>query len=194
METIKELTPIKGRVTKMTSVVSELVVKDQDSLKNAINILSGIKAVAKAIKEWKDERIKPIKESIKKLEGDVKPYETQCDTSEATVKAKIVAYHQEVAKKEAEAEAKIVKKVEEGKIKVETGARQLEKVEKAKTFVKLDKGSISIKKVKKFEVVNLSKLPVAYHLPDLVAIRQQMVAGVELEGVRYYEEDQVSAR
>jgi len=194
METNKDLAPIKVRVTKMTSVVSDLVIEDQEGLKNAINILSAIKGVQKALKDWKDERIKPIKISIKKLEGDMKPYETSCKDAEDDVKGKMITYHKQVAEAEAKARAKIAEKVESGRIKEETGVKQLEKVQTADTFVKKDKGSISFKKVKKFDIEDLSKLPIAYHLADMVAIRKQMNAGIELPGVRYYEEDSVTAR
>lgn len=194
MEDKKSLTPIKGRVTKMNSTVADLIIKDQATLKVAINILAGIKSVMKSIKEWKDERIKPIKDSIKKLEADVKPFEVSCNDAELEVKNKIASYHREVAERERIEAEKIAKQVESGKIKVETGAKKMDKVEKAETNIKSDKGSVVIKKVKDFEVVDLSKIPLKYHTANLVEIRKAMNEGVELEGVRYFEKEQVAIK
>ena len=190
----KALAPIKARVNKMTAFVESLVISDNKSLKEAIAIRSGIKDVAKQIKTWKDDRIKPLQESISLLRDDVRPLEELCESSTEIVDKKMLAYNKEVEANRKKEEDKINSKVETGKMTIETASKKLETVPEVQTSVKGDKGSVTFKKVKNFRVVDLSKVPIEFHLPDMGAIRKQMYAGIELAGVEYFEEDQIAGR
>lgn len=191
----KDLVPIKARVTKMQAVVSALVVEDEDGVMEASKILTGIKDVQRKIKTYKDARIKPINDALRLLRADLKPIEEHCAENEKIVKDKVITYNTELEKIHREAEAKLAERVEKGTMKIETAARKMEEVSEVTTHISTEKGSMTIKKVKKFRVVDLSLLPLRFHLANEVAIRQRMNAGQsDLPGVEYYEEDQVSAR
>ncbi len=64
----------------------------------------------------------------------------------------------------------------------------MENLDKPVDKVNTQSGKISFKEVEKFEVEDISKLPIEYHLADEVAIRNAMKANIHLEGVRYYKE------
>lgn len=187
----KALAPIKARVTKMTVVVSGLVIKDTVSLRQAIAIRSGIKDVMKQVKEWKDARIKPLQESEALLRADVRPLEDYCKEAEAEVNKKMIAYDDKIKKEEAKKVEKIAEKVEAGKMSIQTASKKMEALPEIKTTVEGDKGKVTFRKHKNFKVVDLSKLPIEYHIADEVAIRKAMYSGIELAGVNYFEETKI---
>ena len=146
------------------------------------------------IKEHKDARLKPINESLKLLRSDYAPLEQYCSEAEFAVKGKMIVYQKNIEEKRLETERKLATRVENGSLKIETAAKKLEAMPEAKTNVQGDKGQIVIKKIKKFRVVDMSLLPIRYHLPDEVEIRRKMNEGIQLQGVEYWEEDNISAR
>ncbi len=190
----KALAPIKTRVKSMTGFVESLEITDTVTLKKAIAIRSGIKDVAKQVKAWKDDRIKPLQESIALLRDDVRPLELACEEATEIVDKKMLDYNRVVEANRKKEEDKINAKVDAGKMSIETASKKLEVVPEVQTSVKADKGQVSFKKVKNFRVVDLSKVPIEFHLADTGAIRKQMYAGIELPGVEYFEEDQVAGR
>ena len=188
----KELTQVTSRLTKMQDVVHALVVKDDASQVEATNILAGIKSIAKQIKDFKDLRIKPINDALKLLRSDYKPVEDYCKEKESIVKGKMIVYHREQEAIRLKKEEALAKRVEKGTMKVETAEKKLEEAPEVQNKVEAEKGSATFRKVKNFEVTDLSKLPIEYHTANTVLIRQEMRSGRELPGVRYFEEDQLA--
>lgn len=191
---IKALAPIKARTTKMQSVVNTLVISDATGLAEAAKVRGAIKDVAKQVKNKKEEITAPLNIALKNVRLLFAPLEAACDEASRNVDLKVIAYNREVEMARQEAEAREAAKVERGSIKVETAARHLEAVPEVQKHVATDKGSITISKIKKFKVVDLALLPVAYLLPNEPEIRRAMHAGTELPGVEYWVEDSVSGR
>ena len=191
----KAIVPIKQRVTKMVGAVNSLKISDPKSLDGAITILSGIKSVAKEITARKKEITDPLNLSLRSARALFAPLEDAYKKAETNVKGKMVVYNREIEDARLEAEAKEAAKVERGSIKIETAAKHLEKTPEAKTHVNSNGGgSMTIKKVKTFKVVDITKIPYEYLKADEVAIRVAMRKDIELPGVEYSLEDSVSAR
>jgi len=191
----KAIVPIKQRVEKMTTVVNELKISDQKSLDISITVLSGIKSVAKEITAKKKEITDPLNQSLRAARALFAPMEDAYKKAEMSVKGKMVVYNREVEEARKKAEEKEAAKVDRGSIKLETAAKHLEEVPEAKSHINSEGGgSVTIKKVKTFKVVDLNKIPIEYLKADEVKIRIAMRNGVELPGVEYGEEDSVSAR
>jgi hypothetical protein len=100
------------------------------------------------------------------------------------------AYQTEQDRIAREKEEKIAARVGEGKgkLKVETAVNKMNEIERAPEKIESEKGKLSFRTVKKFEVQDTGMLPPDYILPDLSAIRKAMLAGLELPGVKYWEE------
>ena len=190
----KALAPIKARATKMQSIVNALVIKDEASLAEATKIRAGIKDVAKQIDAKKKEITTPLNTALKNVRALFAPLETACEESSRAVDQKVIAYNQEIEKTRLAEEERLAGKVEKGQMKPETAAKKLEGLPEIQRHVTTDKGAMTIVKIKKFKVVDLSKVPLQYHLPNETEIRRAMYAGTELTGVEYWTEDQVSGR
>lgn len=191
--TTKELAPIKARVTKMSSVVTDLVVEDAATLKEAVNILSGIKTVAKQMQDHKDARIKPLNQSLKLIRSDYVPMENYCKEAEKIVKGKMIVYDREVEAKANEEAEKIAKRVEKGTMKIETATDKMEKVEHAETKVTGKNDSkAQFRTVSKPYIVDASKLPRKYLIPNVPLINEHALHGVVIPGVEVREEREVA--
>lgn len=185
-----EVSDIKKSLTVADTRISGLVITDQKGLEDAADILGRIKQMGKIIKERKEKITKPLNDALKSARELFAPLESRCADAEGIVKQKILAYHQEVNRKAQEEEAKIAKKVEEGKLKFETGAKKIEAIERVENKVEGKTGTVQVRKIKKCEVVDAEKLPRKYLVPDMQLIKEDAIKnGIEIPGVRVYEEE-----
>lgn len=192
----KELAPIKSRQTKMEKVVNDLSITSDAELAYATKALSGIKDFLKQVATKEKEITGPLTEALKNTRALFLPFKVSAKSAEANVKEKMIVYNRELEEARMIEEEKLAKKVESGSLKEETAATKLEKIPEKKVHVAGEggKGAVTFKKVKKFKVVDITKIPYDFLLPDEVKIRKAMYADIPISGVEYFEEDQVSAR
>lgn len=194
----QELSVIKQQVSKAVNAAQSFTVTSQEELTKGVDLLSRIKQVGKMIKERMEAPIKVAYAAYKKVKEEQErtfgEMLTSYEEAEKIVKGKMLIYQQEEDRKQKEAEAKIAARVEKGTLTLETAAKKLEAIPEVQTKVEGKKGEIQVKKIKKFEVMDKTKLPFEYLLPDEVAIRKAMFEGTELAGVRYWEEETIAAR
>jgi hypothetical protein len=188
MELQKELVPIEKTVSLVSKKVADLVIKDAESMATASEYRSQLKEYAKSIKEKKAEVLDPLNETLKKFKSWFKPVEDKCEANLAIIDNKMIAYQSEKIAKEKAEEAKIVAKMESGKFGIDKAVDKLAKIDRVDKKVETDSGSTSFVEHQCFEVVDITKLPTDYLLPDEVKIRASMKLGTKLPGVRYYTE------
>jgi hypothetical protein len=188
MEIQKELVPIEKTVTLVSKKVADLVIKDQESMATASEYRSQLKEYAKSIKEKKAEVLDPLNETLKKFKSWFKPVEDKCEANLTIIDNKMVAYQTSKIAKEKAEEAKIVAKMESGKIGIDKAVDKLAQIDRVDKKVETDSGSTSFVEHQCFEVMDVTMLPVEYILPNEVAIRSAMKEGKKLPGVRYYTE------
>lgn len=188
----KELGLVKAQVTKAVSAAQAIEIKTHEDIAQATDVLSRIKTVGKMIKDRKEAITKPLNDALKSARALFAPLEESYEEAERIVKSKMIAYQNEIDRKAQEEAAKIAKKLEDGKISEATAMKKIDALPEAPMTVQGNKGAIKTSKVKKFEVIDKSKLPIEFLLPDEVAIRKAMHAGQELPGVKYWEENQIS--
>src|SRR3990167_5072296 len=189
----KALVPIKARTNKMQTVVNALVINNERGLDEAAKIRAGIKAVAKEIDEKKKEITQPLNLALKNVRGLFVPLEEACEKASRAVDSKVLDYHQKISKEREEAEAKLAKRVDNGTMKMSTAAKKMEELPEAQRHVTTENGAITIRKIKKFRVVDITKVPVEYIIPNEVKIRKAMFDNILVSGVEYYEEDNITS-
>ncbi len=187
---IKELAVVKIQVNKAIITAQQLTIKTKEELEGATITLSKIKAVGKLIQQKKEGITKPLNEALKNARDLFRPLEESWTEAEKIVKQKMVAFQVAEEAKVVKKEEKIADKVDTGEMTFEQAAIKIEKIEKPETQV----GNTTFKTIKKFEVINISELPIEYHLPNEVKIREEMNNGIQLKGVKYWEEKIVSSR
>jgi len=88
----KKLDTIQEEASEVISLSNHLLIEDEETLVDGIDILTRIKSVGKAIKEEKDELLTPFKSALKKAQARFKPVEDNYKESESIVKGKIIDY------------------------------------------------------------------------------------------------------
>lgn len=188
MELQKELVPIEKTVALVSKKVADLVIKDAETMATASEYRSQLKDYVKSIKEKKAEVLDPLNEALKKFKSMFKPLEDKCEANLEIIDSKMIAFQTAKIEKERQEEAKIVAKIESGKIDMDKAVDKLAKIDRVEKKVETDSGSTSFVEHPCFEVENMATLPIEYHLADEVKIRAAMKAGIRLPGVRYWTE------
>lgn len=186
----KELT-IQKELNPALSEAKKITIKNEKTLSEAITFRQKLKAMLAKFTAERKKRTDKLKEQIKIIDLDYRPYEKMIEEALDDINTKATAYQTEqkrIADEKAEA---IESRIGEGKghLKPETAIEQISNLEKPASRVATESGTIRFKTVQKFEVMDMTMLPLNFHLANEQAIRKTMLEGEHLPGVRYYTEE-----
>ena len=182
----KELAPIEKDLSFLSKNLFYLKIKSHGDMTIATEVRTKVKRYEDSLKKQKESLTKPINESLKNIRAMFRPLEDKCEELLNEVDTKMKDYNiRQQAKQEA-----IANKLANEEISTSSALRQIEKASTEKTVI-TKSGSVTFVDVKKFEVMDVTMLPIEYILPNEVAIRKAMLEGVELPGVRYYTEQSI---
>ena len=187
----KELAPIKTRVSKAVAVATALEIKTANDLTKATNTLNEIKIIGEMIKSKKEGMTKPANEILKNARAFFNPVEKEYLKAEKIVKDKMLFYYQAEKAKAAKQEKKIVEKVEKGQMNFDKAADKIEAITPQKT-VEAKAGTVQFRTIRDIEIVDETKLPREYLVPDMVKIRKVVLAGIEIPDVKLVEKQVVA--
>ncbi len=182
---------IKKEIAPVIQSIQTLKITVAKDMTDATSLLSKLNSYLDSMTVEKEKITKPLNAALKEVRDRYKPTETILTIAITDLKKKMSVYQTEQLRITAEKQEKIANRVSSGNIKVETGIRKLGELDTPKEKIHTDEGSVGFRTVKKFEVVDITKLPIKYHIPDEAAIRLAMRDGLELDGVRYYEEQSI---
>lgn len=213
MTETKELAPLKAQMTKLESQVNALVITNAEENIQAIELKAKLKSMGQTIKERKEEITKPLNAALKSARELFAPLETQFENAEGAVGKKLLDYKRKVDAEARAEEERIAKKLEEDRKKleaeVEAGKITEEKAEaklelkEQKAENKLDSletvdkttrtahGQVQFRKIKKVRITDEKLIPRNYLVVDMVAVRRDALAGVQIPGAEVYEEETV---
>lgn len=190
----KQLSLLKGKKDGFLAQVQETVIDSFMTLTSAVDLTKHIKKLYKEFEDHRKKRVKPIKDSIKIIEGDYKPFTTALLEAEDVLKGKIETYQ---LKKEEE------RLKEENRLQEKQQKQHEKAVEKAE-----DKGvvppappapvhvetegkveGLQMRKIWTFQIEDEMKIPKEYMIADTKKIGKVVKAGIrEIPGVRIYED------
>jgi len=157
----------------------DVVIKNQEDLQQADQVLTNVQDTLKKIKTEKDGIIKPIKESIDKIKEKYAPFEEQLEEVKAKIKAAKLAYNEYLE----EAKAKLVERVDNGEIKAGTAINRIEKL-----------GEVDgVRTIKSLQITDEKKVPREYFVLDLVKIRKDLLAGITVPGAEMVDKKIISS-
>lgn len=190
----KEIELLKKETNSKLEEVKKLEISNSEQVKIATDFLGQIKTLSKTIKEKKEAITKPMMTALNEVRDLFKPIETLHSEAEGIIKNKMLAFQRAEAERIRKEEEKIMARVEKGTMKTETAMNKLENVGEVQKSVKSDFGSIATRKVKRFRIVDIDKIPRTFLMVDETAIRRAMMSNIPVEGIEYYEEEIISAR
>lgn len=182
--------------------VAKVIIKSDDDLAAASQMLSDVKNLQKLITQEKKKALDPIKQTVEAIKGWFAPAEEKADAAESNLKRAMASYQDAKSAEIARKQESIAKRTEAGQLKPETAVRKMGEVGEAKTSVKTESGSATFSKVKKVRIVDRSKVPDEFWVIDEVAVRSHALVlskssggiGEVIPGVEVYEETVVSAK
>lgn len=191
----KEVSVVKQQATKALGAAQALTITSAEDRAAATDLLSKMKTVAKLIKAQKETVTKPMMTALENARGLFKPIETNLSDGEALVKRKMLDWDAEQDRAAEMARQKLAARVEKGTMKPETAVAKMENIQSAPTTVAgRSGGQTQTRIVKKYRVVDESKIPREYLVPNMAAITEALKAGKEVPGAEVYEEKVISAR
>lgn len=187
----KDVAVIEKKLSPMLKSAQDLEIVDEASKAQATVLLSNINKYGDAAEAEKEKVMRPALDTVNAIRAQWKPIETVVSNAVLIIRRKMTDYQTAAKKAADEEQQKIAARVGSGKGKfsVETAVKKIENIEQPKAHVSTDAGSIKFKTVKKFEVMDMTMLPIEYHLANEVAIRKAMSEGKELAGIRYFTEE-----
>ena len=179
---------IKQNIPQLLEYADALIIKTDDDIKTAINMLSNIKENAKQAESVRRFFVDPYNALVTKINAYFKPLTLSLTDADRKVRQKMMAYQQEITAKAEKARLATMKKIEDGKITIEQGVKKLENVIEPEKTVRSTEATMTFRIQKKVEIVNPNLLPREYLIPDEVKIRRVAIAGVAIPGVKVIEE------
>lgn len=189
----KELAVLKTQVSKLENQANAVTIESAEDYSGAVDIVNKLKEAGSNIKAKKESITKPLNEALKNARNLFAPIEEQFERAEGIVKQKLLTYKRKVDAEAVAQEAKIAEKVESGKMKLATGERKLDEIERVDTTTRGKVGEVQVRKIKKVKITDEAALPRQYLIPDQVAIRRDALSGITIPGVEVYEEETIAA-
>ena len=190
----KEVAVVKQQATKALQAAELLTIKTEKDAESATDILSKIKTVGKMIKERKEQITKPLSEALNSARDLFKPIEQNHAEAERIIKSKLLNWQEAERKRIEKDTAKVVDKMESGKMSTEKAVAKIEDIGEVQTKVTGKVGQISTREVPKYKVTNEEIVPREFCSPDMAKIKKALDAGIQVPGAEKYYEKVISAR
>lgn len=183
-----EIEQIEKNNQSITERATSLVIADEKTQNEAVDYLSGIARAKKDLEEKRVFFVKPLNDQVKKINEFFKKYSTPLLEADGILRRKMVDYRTVLRKIEEEKNRKALELAKSVGIEQEELDMEV-KPEAAKT----ESGTVSGRKVMRFELVDENKVPREYLTVDASKIRKGIAAGVrEIDGIRIWEDEDIS--
>lgn len=177
-----------------TYAKTRVIVNDQD-VKNAMDDLSLIAKLTKALEDKRKEYTGPINAHLKAISDTFKLFSGPIERANAITRAKILDYRKEQERFRLEQERINQLRLEAARAEMELKGEVTEPtqiIEVAPVIpahYRTEMGTLGTAKIWKFEVVDFALLPNDYKVADMVKIRKVVAAGATIPGVKAWQDE-----
>jgi len=165
------------------------VINTQEEYKTALDNVARVKKAYKLIEEKRDFYAKPHYNTYKEIRKAFRPYLDQLSTTEPAYKRVMLDFHQSEQKRldaeQAKIEEEALKNAKEGE------AVEVEEVNNIKR-VEAIHGVSSVRKTKKWRVIDITKIPLEYLMIDEKKVKEALKIGKSIEGIEEYIEESLA--
>ena len=176
-KTREELLVIQDDSKTIFEKVENIEITSQAKLLIANKGLDKIRSIQKEIVVRKKTILDPKKAVIKEWNTIFKPIEGYLSMAKEGLKEKVGKYMKTVEKRTEEQREALESEIAKGKVSFEDGIEKMGNIEGKKDNFRTREHRV-------VEIENEAKLPRTYLIPDMVLIRKDALAGIEIEGVK----------
>ena len=152
----KEINPLVEKIRNVKITSPEI-------MSEATTYLSKVNQFLDKLTEEKEKMTKPINEALKEIRAKYKPTELILQELISKLRSEMSTYQtKEIAKQRAE-EAKILAKVESGKLGIEKASDKMSFLAVPDKKVTVDSGSVSFIPTKTLKIVDIKLVPIEYY-------------------------------
>lgn len=155
-------------------------IKSQKDLETANSKLVEITKREKIISQRERKMLDPTNQTRREIMDFFRPVKTRLANFKATLKTEMNRYIEVLEEQETKKKVEVEQKVVAGDMKIDTAAKKLEKLEEKKE-------AVTIRIERKVEITDEKKIPPAYWVLDMVAVRRDALSGKLTEGVKIVE-------
>ena len=179
---------------KLLDYANARVIMSLDDAKLAADDLSMIAKLKKAMESKRKDYLQPFQDHVKEVNEIYKVLMQPIEIADMVTRSKVLSFQREQAELKAKQE-------EINRLRMEAATKEAElnngeikesvniiDVVTVPTHVYADNGTLGTSKVWKFEVEDLTKIPLEYLIPDMVKIGKVVRAGVKIPGVKSWQE------
>ena len=180
---------------KLLDYANARVITSLDDAKLATDDLSMIAKLKKAMESKRKDYLQPFQDHVKEVNEIYKTLMQPIETADMVTRSKVLSFQREQAELKAKQE-------EINRLRMEAATKEAElnngeikesvniiDVVTIPTHVYADNSTLGTSKVWKFEVEDLTKIPLEYLIPDMVKIGKVVRAGVKIPGVKSWQEN-----
>lgn len=179
-----DLAPVKKQVSVVRLQAANILITNSDTQSQAVDFLDKIKGVAREVESRKTAITKPLNEALKAARALFKPMEEELESAEAVIKSKLSAYQFALEEQRRQAEEKIRAREEAGRLKAVTADRKIAELVPVENKVRAESGrAVTFRTDREPVVQDASLVPDDYWVLDMVKVRRDALAGVEIPGV-----------
>lgn len=175
---------LQKEVAPIVSKAQALVIKDEKTMEQSVELLSRCNIVLDKAKAEKEMITKPAREIIKRENERWAPVIDPAEEVVKIVRLKQSEYQTMLSREAKMREEKIIERVGEGrgKLKVETAIRKMEDIKKPDEKVVASSGSVKFRDHTVLKVVTLSDVPFEYFDLNEKKVIDALKAGIEVPG------------
>lgn len=190
-----ELDSYNNQVKSVEKYSVSLEVKNENDYQSALVEAKTVKEQLEIITTRKEAITKPLYVGYKSAMELFKPFETALKTNYDIIRAKMVAYTDEKEKKIEIANAKIDARLEKGTItESQANVKKFVNEMSVQKTVSTGSGSATTKKVAKYYVTDLSKVPLEFLEVDMVKVKASYKSGFPVPGTEVRMESELSIK
>jgi hypothetical protein len=192
----------RARVASLVTYAQSRVVESREQSESAAADLNLIRQLRKAIDEQRTGQVKPLNDQVKQINDLFKTLTVPLDEADAITSSKIKQYRQAETAKLAEALAIEAQKMELARREaalnggaITVDLTPLVKPDEQPKHIVTGAGTVGVRMIPKFKVVNIALLPAEFLLANEVLLGKQIRAGRRnITGVEIWEEEELSTR
>lgn len=189
---------VRGLVDKGNAILryaQARVITANEHLTPATEDLSFIAVLTKALKEKREEYVRPIKGNLDAVNAAFKTFMAPLEEADRLTRLKILAFRQEQEHRRQEAE-------EINRLRMEAAQKEMvltgelsepvnlvEVSASPPAHVRTEVGTLGTAKVWRYEVVNFAAVPDEYKILDGVKAGRVLRAGISIPGIRAWQEE-----
>lgn len=178
----------EAKSNKYIAKANSFNIKTEDDVYDASEFLKTVKETIKNIENKRLEYTKPLRDHVNKINGDFKRIMQPLEQAENTLKRNILAWQRSEREKIAKEEARRRKIQESHEKRGHDVKAPVEMYRPLKTI-----GNSQMRKVTRYEVVDLNKVPRQYLQLNPGAVQAAIRGGVkEVPGLRIYEDEVIA--